>query len=115
MGILAALDNAMEFRAAVIAGDKVKAHELAKGWQYAGYRMTVFSRSEEEFAEDNVFHKKLYFNMPDALEAAGGKVVNTDQNFTSYVIVDRELVTAQNPMSDHELAAKFIESLAAAH
>jgi putative intracellular protease/amidase len=49
--------------------------------------------------------------MPDALEAAGGNVVNTDQNFTSFVVVDRELVTAQNPMSDHELAAKFIEVL----
>ena len=36
--------------------------------------MTVFSRSEEEFAEDNVFNAKLYFNMPDALEAAGGSV-----------------------------------------
>ena len=46
MGILASLDNAREFRAALIAGDKVKARELAKDWQYAGYRMTVFSRSE---------------------------------------------------------------------
>jgi len=111
MGILASLDNTREFRAALIDGDKIKARELAKGWQYAGYRMTVFSRSEEEFAEENVFHKKLIFNMPDALEAAGGHVVNTDQNFTSFVVVDRELVTAQNPMSDHELAAKFIEVL----
>ncbi|MDR6291450.1 MULTISPECIES: type 1 glutamine amidotransferase domain-containing protein [Inquilinus] len=110
-GILASLDNAHEFRAALIDGDTAKARELARGWQYAGYRMTVFSRGEEEYAEDNVFHKKLIFNMPDALEAAGGNVVNTDQNFTSFVVVDRELVTAQNPMSDHELAAKFIEVL----
>ncbi len=113
MGILASLENAREFRAALIDGDKVKARELAKGWQYAGYRMTVFSRGEEEFAEENVFHKKLIFNMPDALEAAGGHVVNTDQNFNPFVVVDRELVTAQNPMSDHELAAKFIEVLEA--
>jgi putative intracellular protease/amidase len=111
MGILASLNNAREFRAALIDGDKVKARALAKGWQYAGYRMTVFSRSEEAFAEDNVFHKKLIFNMPDALEAAGGNVVNTDQNFTPFVVVDRELVTAQNPMSDHELAARFIKVL----
>ena len=48
--------------------------------------------------------------MPDALEATGAKVVNAD-NFTSFVVVDRELITAQNPMSDHELAAKFIEAL----
>jgi len=110
ISVLAALDNAREFRAALIDGDKVKAHELVKDWQYAGYRMTVFSRSEEEYAEENVFHKKLIFNMPDALEAAGAKVINAD-NFTSYVVIDRELITAQNPMSDHELAAKFIEAL----
>jgi len=110
ISVLAALGHAREFRAALINGDKVKAHELAKGWQYAGYRMTVFSRSEEEFAEKNVFHKKLIFNMPDALEAAGAEVVNAD-DFSSFVVVDRELITAQNPMSDHELAAKFIEVL----
>jgi len=52
-------------------GEPMKAHELGKGWQYAGYRTTVFSRSEEEYAEENVFHKQLIFNMPDALEAAG--------------------------------------------
>lgn len=114
ISILAALDNAREFRAALIEGDKAKAHGLVKDWQYAGYRMTVFSRSEEAYAEEHVFHKKLIFNMPDALEAAGGKVANAD-NFISYVVVDRELITAQNPMSDHELAAKFIEALAAAH
>jgi len=114
ISVLAALDHAREFRAALIDGDKLKAHDLGKGWQYAGYRMTVFSRSEEEYAEEHVFHKKLIFNMPDALEAAGAKVLNAD-NFTSYVVVDRELITAQNPMSDHELAAKFIEALAAAH
>jgi len=109
--ILAEMDNAREFRAALIDGDQAKARELAKGWQYAGYRMTVFSRSEEEFAEDNVFHAKLYFNMPHALEAAGGEVITTEENFVSNVIVDRELITGQNPMPDHELAAKFIQAL----
>jgi putative intracellular protease/amidase len=111
MAILAAMDNAREFRSALIAGDNRKAAELAKGWQYAGYRMTVFSRSEEKFAEDNVFHAKLYFNMPDALEAAGGTVITTEADFVPHVIQDRELVTAQNPMSDHELAKKFIAAL----
>lgn len=111
MAILAAMDNATEFRAALIDGDQAGARELATDWQYAGYRMTAFSRSEEEYAEDNVFHAKLLFNMPDALQAAGGEVITTDKDFTPFVVVDRELVTAQNPMSDHELASKFIEVL----
>jgi len=110
ISLIASLDHAREFRAALIEGDNAKAQSLGKDWQYAGYRMTVFSRSEEEYAEENVFHKKLIFNMPDALEAAGGIVANAG-NFTSYVVVDRELITAQNPMSDHELAAKFIEAI----
>jgi putative intracellular protease/amidase len=114
ISILAALDKPREFRKALIDGDIAKARDLGKGWQYAGYKMTVFSRSEEEYAEDHVFHKKLIFNMPDALEAAGAQVINAG-NFTSFVVVDRELITAQNPMSDHEVAAKFIEALAAAH
>ena len=39
----------------------------AQGWIYAGYRMTVFSVSEERAAEDSLLHGKLYFTMPDAL------------------------------------------------
>jgi putative intracellular protease/amidase len=111
MGLLAEMDNAREFRAALIDGDQAKARELAHGWQYTGYRMTVFSRSEEEFAEDNVFKAKLYFNMPDALEAAGGTVVTTDENFTPYVVSNRELITGQNPMSDHAVAETFLAAL----
>jgi putative intracellular protease/amidase len=37
---LAALPKAKEYRAALIAGDVSKVSELAKGWQYAGYKMT---------------------------------------------------------------------------
>jgi putative intracellular protease/amidase len=110
ISLLAALDKPRDFRRALIEGDIDKVQELGKGWQYAGYRMTVFSRSEEEFAEDNVFRKKLIFNMPDALESAGGKVENA-ANFKSFVVIDRELITAQNPMSDHELATRFLEAL----
>ena len=65
------MTHVREFRAALIAGDAAKAKEWAKGWQYAGYRMTVFSETEEKVIEDNILHAKLYFNMPDALQIAG--------------------------------------------
>src|SRR5262249_55408997 len=48
---------------------------LAKGWQYAGYKMTVFSASEEKPIEEQILHGKLYFSMPDALRMAGGDVI----------------------------------------
>jgi putative intracellular protease/amidase len=111
MTTIAAMPKAREFRAALIAGDKAKAAELAKGWQYAGYRMTVFSASEEKVVEDQILHDKLFFNMPDALTAAGGIVTTTPTDFAPYVVVDQELITGQNPRSDHPIAEKFIEAL----
>lgn len=111
MASVAAMPHAREFRAALIAGDKAKASELAKGWQYAGYRMTVFSATEEKVIEDQILHAKLYFNMPEALEVAGGFPTVTAVDFEPYVVVDRELITGQNPRSDHQIAARLIETL----
>lgn len=108
---LAALPNAKQFRAALIAGDRAKASEHAKGWQYAGYNMTVFSASEEKPIEENILHGKLYFTMPDALQTAGGHVSTNPVDFEPNVIEDRELITGQNPRSDHPLAAKLVAAL----
>jgi putative intracellular protease/amidase len=107
----AAVADAPGFRAALIAGDTAKAAELAKGWPYAGYRMTVFSGSEEVPIEENILHGKLYFTMPDALALAGGEVITGEVDFAPHVIVDRELITGQNPQSDHPIAAKLVEAL----
>jgi putative intracellular protease/amidase len=108
---LAALPQAKEYRAALISGDLGKASELAKAWQYVGYKMTVFSASEEKPIEEQILHGKLYFNMPDALRIAGGDVTTTPVDFSPHVVEDRELITGQNPLSDHPLAEKLIEAL----
>jgi putative intracellular protease/amidase len=108
---ISSLPHAREFRAALIAGDDAKASEWAKDWQYAGYRMTVFSATEEKVIEDQILHAKLYFNMPDALQLAGALVSTTAVDFDPYVIVDRELITGQNPKSDHPIAEKLIAAL----
>lgn len=112
MAAVAAMPNAREFRAALIAGDIAKARELAKGWQYAGYKMTVFSATEEKVIEDNILHAKLHFNMPDALRTAGADVSVTPVDFDPYVVEDRELITGQNPRSDKPIAARLIQALA---
>ena len=112
MAAVAAMPNARQFRAALIAGDTAKAADLAKGWQYAGYKMTVFSATEEKVIEDNILHAKLYFNMPDALRTAGGDVSTTPVDFDPYVVEDRELITGQNPRSDKPIAARLIQALA---
>ncbi len=111
VAVTAAMPHAREFRAALIAGDTAKAAEWAKGWQYAGYRMTVFSDTEEKVIEDHILHAKLYFNMIDALKTAGGKVIKGQVDFEPHVIEDRELITGQNPRSDHPIAAKLVQAL----
>lgn len=111
IAVTAAMPHAREFRAALIAGDPAKAAEWADGWQYDGYKMTVFSNSEEKVVEDKVLNAKLYFNVADALTIAGGEVITTDIDFAPHVIEDRELITGQNPSSDHPLAAKLVAAL----
>jgi putative intracellular protease/amidase len=111
IAVIAALPKAREFRAALVAGDKAKAAELAKGWQYAGYKMTVFSATEEVYVEDQILHGKMYFTMPEALQTAGGNVINGSVDFAPHVIEDRELITGQNPRSDHLVGETLVKAL----
>lgn len=111
IAVAAALPHAREFRAALVAGDSAKAAEWAQGWIYAGYKMTVFSTAEEKIVEDSAMHEKLYFYMPDALRTAGGDVTTTDVDFAPNVIMDRELITGQNPRSDRPIATALVEAL----
>jgi putative intracellular protease/amidase len=73
--------------------------------------MTVFSATEEKVVEDYILHDKMYFDMPSALTAAGGNVITTPVDFEPHVVVDRELITGQNPRSDHPIAATFVKAL----
>lgn len=111
IAVASAMQDAREFRAALIAGDPARAAELANGWPYAGYRMTVFSETEEKVVEDHILHAKMYFTMPDALRAAGGEVVTNPVDFEPHVVEDRELITGQNPRSDRPIAAALVAAL----
>lgn len=111
IALIAALPRAKEFRAALIEENSAQAAALAQGWPYAGYQMTVFSSTEEKVVEDHILHAKLHFNMPEALRLSGGNVTTTAIDFEPYVVVDRELITGQNPRSDKPLAARLIQAL----
>lgn len=111
MASVAAMANPMDFRAALIDGEKGKAAKIAKDWQYAGYKMTVFSATEEQVIEDQILHAKMYFKMPEALTAAGAKVSTTPVHFEPYLVEDREVITGQNPRSDKVIAKQLIEVL----
>jgi putative intracellular protease/amidase len=111
VAVIAALPRAADYRAALLASDMARAADLATDWIYAGYRMTVFSASEEKIVEDLVLNAKMHFDMPTALRTAGGHVDTTPVDFEPHVVVDRELITGQNPASDHPIAARFVEAL----
>jgi putative intracellular protease/amidase len=111
IALVSAMPHAREFRAALIAGDLAKAKEWARGWAYAGYKMTIFSATEEKWVEDEILHAKMYFNMPYALTAAGGEVITSNVDFAPHVIVDHELITGQNPRSDHLIGERLVEAL----
>jgi putative intracellular protease/amidase len=113
IAMMAALPKAKEFRAALVAGRSEEARRLAEGWQYAGYRMTIFSNDEEHYAEEHYMGGgKVPFYVNDALKIAGGNVSITDKGiFQPFLVEDRELITGQNPPSDREMSVRFVKAL----
>jgi putative intracellular protease/amidase len=107
---LAALPQAAAFRQALVAGDAAAAKTTGQGWQYAGYRMTIYSNSEEQPIQRDVLHGDLQFYVADALRAAGGRVEHGPDN-DPFVVQDRELITGQNPSSDHRIAETLVRVL----
>jgi putative intracellular protease/amidase len=109
ISLLSALPNSVEFVAALTAGD-ADAHTKAKGWIYAGYKMTIFSTAEEQQREPLEIGGKVLFYPDFALRTAGGDVTVVAP-WQSYVLQDRELISGQNPFSDHALLQLLIPAL----
>ena len=83
----------------------------ANNWIYDGYKMTIFSNPEERVFESSLEGKKLKFYPAMAMENAGGNMAFASE-WQPNVVVDRELITGQNPFSDKLLAEKLLEMLA---
>src|SRR6201987_5934290 len=73
IALVSAMPHAREFRAALIAGDEKRAKEWADGWQYAGYKMTIFSASEEKWVEKDILRGEDVFKHPVCPRTAGGR------------------------------------------
>lgn len=111
--LLSTLPDSSAFQQALI--DKTgAANTLAKDWPYAGYRVTVFSTGEEQYLETvGALGGLVQFYPVNALAEAGAHV-DTVADWHSNVIVDRELITGQQPMSANEFADVLLKKLAAA-
>lgn len=108
--LLSTLQDPDAFVASLIANDG-KANSLSKGWPYAGYHLTVFSTGEEQQLEGpNGLGGNVQFYPVNALAEAGAHVESV-ANWHSNVVVDRELITGQQPMSAPEFGDVLVAKL----
>jgi len=87
----------------------------AKGWAYAGYKFTVISNQEEEQAKGLLNGGAMKFYPQTALEQAGGVYRSNTSPWAANVVIDRELVTGQNPGSALEVGKAIVERLKSAN
>jgi putative intracellular protease/amidase len=110
ISLLSALPNSVEVVDALKAGDNDAARTKAKGWIYAGYKMTIFSTAEEQQREPLEIGGKVLFYPDFALRTAGGDV-SVVAPWGSYALQDRELISGQNPFSDQALLKLLVPAL----
>jgi putative intracellular protease/amidase len=80
-------------------------------WIYKGYKMTAFSKAEEEIVESSVLNGEVLFYITDELEKAGAILSYAKEPFKSHAVKDRELITGQNPFSDMAFINLFTDAL----
>lgn len=107
--LLSAQQDPAAYRAALARGET----PAASNWSYQGYRMTIFSDPEEQVFEGSLKGERLQFYPAKAMAGAGGSMSYAEA-WQPHVVVDRELITGQNPFSDKALAKALLEQLARA-
>ena len=82
----------------------------AQDWIYEGYNMTIFSTPEEQVFERSLNGKQIRYYPAAAMQAAGANLKQAEA-WQPNVVIDRELITGQNPFSDKVLAEALIKQL----
>jgi len=108
--VLSTLQDPAKFRTLLAAGDQEAAKKLTSNWIYNGYKMTILSNDEEKDAEKNKLKGNLEFYVEDAIKVAGANVENKGVKENN-VVEDRELITGQNPSSDHDLGKTLVKAI----
>jgi putative intracellular protease/amidase len=111
VALASATSDPIAYQKALRSGDVDAARKIAAGWPYVGYNMTIFSDAEEKIAAQYVFKGDPLFFPQDALQIAGGTISNAAETWQPHAIVDRELITGQNPASDAPLMDIVLRTL----
>jgi putative intracellular protease/amidase len=110
MALLSTLPEPDKFNQALINEDRASQQTLNHGWPYAGYRVTIFSKAEEQPIEAPQLDGRIQYYNDEALAAAGAQLKNAAP-WQPNVVEGRELITGQQPFSDHAFADAFVAKL----
>jgi putative intracellular protease/amidase len=78
-------------------------------WLFDGYKMTAFTDEEEDQTQAGRIGMPWY--LEDALKNRGAVFDDGDAAWVSHVVVDRNLITAQNPGSSEAAADALLKRL----
>jgi putative intracellular protease/amidase len=87
----------------------LSAPEVDGAWMFDGYRMTAFTDEEEDQTKAGRIGMPWYVEA--ALKNRGAVFDDGDAAWVSHVVVDRNLVTAQNPGSSEAVAGALLKRL----
>jgi putative intracellular protease/amidase len=78
-------------------------------WMFDGYRMTAFTDEEEDQSKPGKIG--LPWSLEAALKNRGAVYDDGDAAWVSHVVIDRNLITAQNPGSTDAAASAVLRRL----
>ncbi len=110
MALLSTLPETERFNTALNKGDKAALPQLNHGFPYAGYRVAVFSKAEEQQIEAPQLGGPAPYYNDEALTSAGIRIEDASP-WTPKVVIDREVITGQQPFSDHQFADALLAKL----
>jgi putative intracellular protease/amidase len=80
-------------------------------WVFDGYKLTSFTDEEED--QTLLGQKGIPWYVETALKNAGAVFDHAALPWTSHVVVDRNLITSQNPMSSDAAADAILRRIGA--
>ena len=89
----------------------LSAPEVDGVWMFDGYRMTAFTDEEEDQTKAGKIGMPWYVEA--ALKNRGAIFDDGDAAWVSHVVIDRNLITAQNPGSTDAAAYAMLKRLGA--
>lgn len=78
-------------------------------WLFEGFRLTAYTNDEED--QNRIGRMGMPWYLTDALQNAGGILDDAPYAWASHVVVDRNLITGQNPNSTEATADAVVKAL----